>query len=76
MSDLLFLTRKTCALCSEVYPIVTEAARRWGHTVEAIDVDEAELDGRFGDRVPVVLRDGVEVLSGRFGRSEVRRALR
>jgi len=41
-----------------------------------IDVDEAGLDGRFGDRVPVVLRDGVEVLSGRFGRSQVRRALR
>ena len=41
-----------------------------------IDVDEAGLEGRFGDRVPVVLRDGVEVLSGRLGRSQVRRALR
>lgn len=76
VSDLLFLTRKTCALCSEAYPVVTEAARRREHTIEVVDVDEAALADRFGDRVPVVLRDGVEVLSGRFEPGEVRRALR
>lgn len=76
MSDLLFLTRKTCSLCKEAYPIVVATAERRGHTVEVIDIDDAALDDRFGDRVPVVLRDGVEVLAGRFDRREVRRALR
>lgn len=76
VSDLLFLTRKTCALCTEAYPIVLATAERRGHTVEVIDVDDAALVDRFGDRVPVVLRDGVEVLAGRFGNRDIRRALR
>ena len=76
MSDLLFLTRATCSLCAEALPLVSVMARRRGHTVESIDVDVAGLADRFGDRVPVVLRDGIEVLAGRFDRREVRRALR
>jgi len=76
VSDLLFLTRATCTLCDEALPLVSAVARRRGHTVESIDVDVADLADRFGDRVPVVLRDGIEVLAGRFDRREVRRALR
>jgi hypothetical protein len=76
VSDLLFLTRATCSLCAEALPLVAAVARRRGHTVESIDVDVAGLAARFGDRVPVVLRDGIEVLAGRFDRREVRRALR
>ena len=76
MSDLLFITRGSCLLCHETEPIVVERARRRGHTIEIIDVDFAGLAERFGDRVPVVLRDGVEVLSGRFDAGDVRRALR
>ncbi|MBI5157065.1 MAG: glutaredoxin family protein [Acidimicrobiia bacterium] len=76
MSDLLFLTRATCSLCHEALPWVTAVAQRRDHTVESIDVDAAGLADRFGDRVPVVLRDGIEVLAGRFDRREVRRALR
>jgi hypothetical protein len=76
LSDLLFLTRTTCSLCAEAYPIVRVAAERRGHTMESVDVDEAGLAERFGDRLPVVLRDGVEVLAGRFDRRQVRRALR
>jgi hypothetical protein len=56
--------------------MVVAAAQRRGHTIEIIDVDAAELAGRFGDRVPVVLRDGIEVLAGRFDAAAVRRALR
>jgi hypothetical protein len=56
--------------------MVAAVARRRGHTLETIDVDDAGLADRFGDRVPVVLRDGVEVLAGRFGPAEVRRVLR
>jgi len=56
--------------------MVAAVARRRGHTLKTIDVDDAGFADRFGDRVPVVLRDGVEVLAGRFGPAEVRRALR
>jgi hypothetical protein len=76
MSDLLFLTRQGCMLCTEAYPVVAAAARRRRHTVETIDVDATDLADRFGDRVPVVLRDGIEVLAGRFDHAAVRRALR
>ena len=76
MSDLLFITRGSCLLCHETEPMVIANARRRGHTIEIIDVDSAGLAERFGDRVPVVLRDGVEVLSGRFDARDVRRALR
>ena len=37
---------------------------------------DSGLAAEFGDRVPVVLLDGQEVLAGRFGRREIRRALR
>ena len=67
VSDLLFLTRKTCALCTEAYQSCSPRPSGSSHTVEVIDVDDAALVDRFGDRVPVVLRDGVEVLAGWFG---------
>jgi hypothetical protein len=45
--------------------------------VRIIDVDsDPTLRDRYGERVPVVLRDGSEVLAGAFSRREVRRALR
>ncbi|OFW67616.1 MAG: hypothetical protein A2Z12_01245 [Actinobacteria bacterium RBG_16_68_21] len=76
MSSILFVTRAGCMLCAEARPLVeTEAARR-GHAFEVADIDRLDWQARWGDRVPVVLRDGVEVLSGRFTRRLIRRALR
>jgi hypothetical protein len=77
MSDLLFLTRDRCLLCVEALPVVAARARRRGHILTVVDVDsDPGLRDRFGNRVPVVLVDGEEVLSGRFTAAEVRRALR
>jgi len=77
MSDLLFLTRDHCPLCHLALPWVEARARRRGHTLAVVDVDsDPGLQARFGDRVPVVLRDGEEVLAGRFTEREVRRRLR
>ena len=77
MSDLLFLTRDRCLLCVEALPMVEGVARRRGHALTVVDVDsDTGLRIRFGDRVPVVLVNGEEVLSGRFTAAEVRRALR
>lgn len=77
MSDLTFLTRDRCPLCVQALPWVQSRALRRGHTVQVIDVDtDPSYGDLYGDRVPVVLRDGSEVLSGRFTLREVRRALR
>lgn len=77
MSEVLFLTRDGCHLCHRALPWVEESVARRGHHLSIGDVDaDPALGDRFGDRVPVVLRDGVEVLWGRFGRRDVRRALR
>ncbi|MEX1207376.1 MAG: glutaredoxin family protein [Acidimicrobiia bacterium] len=77
MSDLTFLTRDRCLLCVEALAVVEEQVRRRRHTVRIIDVDsDPTLRDRYGDRVPVVLRDGSEVLAGAFTPRAVRRALR
>jgi glutaredoxin len=76
MSTVRFLTRRVCRICAEARPIVEHRARRTGHEFEVVDVDETGLADEFGDRVPVVLLDGVEVLSGRFTTRDVRRAVK
>ncbi len=63
-------------LCADALPLVTTQSRRKGWPIEIVDVDEFGLADRYGDRVPVVELDGVEVLSGRFDARDVRRALR
>ena len=76
MAHLVFLTRQHCLLCHEAQPWVESQAQRRGHTLAVVDVDtDPALGERFGERVPVVLRDGQEVLAGRFTEREVRRAL-
>jgi hypothetical protein len=77
MSEVLFLTRDSCHLCHQALPWVEKSVARRGHHLAVGDVDaDPALRDRFGDRIPVVLRDGVEVLWGRFGPRDVRRALR
>ena len=76
MRSVRFLTRTPCRICAEALPLVERGAHRRGWVLEGVDVAQAGLDVQYGDRVPVVLVDGVEVLSGRFGKREVRRALR
>ena len=76
MGSVRFLTRRTCSLCAEALPLVSSRVAALGWVLEMIDVDDAGLDFEFGDRVPVVLLDDAEVLSGRFGRSDIHGALR
>lgn len=76
MTTVRFLTRSKCRICAEVRPIVQRRVARKGWAFEVVDVDESGLADEYGDRVPVVLTDGAEVLSGRFTRRDVRRALR
>jgi hypothetical protein len=76
MSTVRFLTRRICRICAEALPVVEHRARRRGHLLEIVDIDESGLADEYGDRVPVVLVDGIEVLSGRFTVRDVRRAVK
>ena len=76
MPSVRFLTRRTCSLCAVALPLVSDRVDRKGWDLEIVDADDAGLADEYGDRVPVVLLDGREVLSGRFGHGDVRRALR
>jgi hypothetical protein len=71
-----FITRDGCMLCAAALPVVMARARRQRWPIEVVDVDATSLDAEYGDRVPVVLLDGVEVLAGRFEERDVKRALR
>jgi hypothetical protein len=75
MTRVRFVTRRVCRICAEALPVVEHRVRRKGMDLEVVDVDDAGLADDFGDRVPVVLVDGVEVLSGRFTARDVKRAL-
>lgn len=62
------ISRSTCGSCARVYQQILPIARRFGTTVEVIELDRGgvtkekeELAQEFGDRVPVVLVDDEEV---------------
>jgi len=76
MRSVRFITRRTCAICAEALSLVADRVGRRGWDLEIVDVDDSGVAAEFGDRVPVVLLDGHEVLVGRFGRREIRRVLR
>jgi hypothetical protein len=55
------LTRPGCQLCGPARQVVAAACAEAGRSYLEVNVDtEAELRAEFGDRVPVVLLDGVE----------------
>lgn len=76
MSEVRFMTRRACSLCRDALPLVERRSRRRGHSLEVVDIDDAGLADLYGERVPVVVVDGIEVPEGRFSARQVRRALR
>ena len=55
------LTRQACHLCDVAAETLERIAAEAGLATEAVDVDaDPELQAEYGDRVPVVLLDGLE----------------
>jgi hypothetical protein len=75
------VTRAGCHLCDDMAGLLDDALSRRGLEYEAIDVDAAAAAGdpslleRFGDVVPVLLRDGVAVAKVRLDRERLQRIL-
>ena len=77
---LTLLTRAYCHLCDEMRAALEPVATEFGMAVVELDVDaDAELEARYGERVPVLLLgalpDAVELCHFRFDRARVERAL-
>ena len=74
------LTRAGCHLCDDMARLLDEIMPRRGMTYEAVDVDGdgerlAALRERYGDTVPVLLRDGVAVAKVRLEQRQLVRIL-
>jgi glutaredoxin len=76
MSHVTVYTRVDCHLCEVAVAEVESIAAETGASWEAVDVD-ADPDDRaeYGDRVPVILVDGVEHGYYRVEPERLRRAL-
>ncbi len=77
MSHVTVYTRVDCHLCEVALQQVESIAAESGASWSAVDVD-ADQDDRaeYGDRVPVILVDGVEHGYYRVEPERLRRALR
>ncbi|MGH8794380.1 MAG: glutaredoxin family protein [Stackebrandtia sp.] len=61
MARLKLLTTRRCHLCANARTALARVARRAGVDWEEVDVaEDAFLRREYGDRLPVVLLDGVE----------------
>ena len=61
------LVRSYCHLCEDMLAALEAGFPEQRQLVELVDVDQhSELESRFGDLVPVLLLDGVEVCHYHF----------
>jgi thioredoxin reductase (NADPH) len=75
---LTLLSREGCGLCEEfAAELQAFATRRPLPPLETLDVDsDPELRRRYGDRIPVLLWDGVPVAVTHFDAAEIERLFR
>ncbi len=71
------LTRERCHLCDEMKVVLDDVLPALRIHYELIDVDgDPALTNRFGDTVPVLLRDGKPVAKVRIDRRQLLRIVR
>ena len=77
VAEVVLVTRVGCHLCEQAAPVVAREAARAGATYAERDVDADPADlAAYGDRVPVVLLDGVEHAYWQVDAPALRAALR
>ena len=76
-AGLQLVTRAGCHLCDEMAAVLDDLLPGMGASYEALDVDADEaLRQRYGEVVPVLLRDGVAVAKVRIDRRKLTRIVR
>ncbi len=74
---LTILSREGCHLCEVAHRIALQLQSEHSIEVRIVDVDGDDLlRERYGMRVPVVLLDDIEQLSGNVTEEELRRAIK
>jgi Glutaredoxin-like domain (DUF836) len=77
MIEVTILSRHDCHLCDVVLRIAQQVQSETPFTLTRVNIDEhADLDARYGNRVPVVLIDQMEALSGKMTEGDFRRAVK
>lgn len=77
VTTVVLVTRTGCHLCAEAAPVVAREAARAGASYAERDVDASPDDLRaYGEKVPVVLLDGVEHAYWQVDARALRAALR
>ena len=72
--ELVLLTRRECHLCEEMEGVLDETLAEMGLSYSRLEIDsDPELVDRFGDTVPVLMRDGKPVAKVRLDRDRLRR---
>ena len=75
--EVVLYTREGCRLCVHARDALRRLDRDARFELRVLDVDaDAALAERYGEAVPIVAVDGVEVSTGRIDVAAVRRALR
>ncbi len=70
------VSREGCHLCKVIYRVATHLQHDLPFELETVDVDsDQRLLVPYGDRVPVVLINQQEALSGKFTAGDLRRAI-
>lgn len=71
------LTRPGCHLCDEMEEVLDQVFSRHGLVYERVDVDgDQELKDRYGEVIPVLLRDGRAVAKIRLEPDRLERIVR
>jgi len=77
MIEVTILSRHECHLCDVVERMALQVRADIPFTLTRVNIDDhAGLAARYGERVPVVLIDQVEVLSGKMTEGDFRRAVK
>ncbi|MGE5233009.1 MAG: glutaredoxin family protein [Acidobacteriota bacterium] len=70
------LTRGGCHLCEEMAAVLDATLPELGLGYRRVDVDaDPDLRQRFGETIPVLLRDGLPVAKVRVSANDLRRIL-
>ena len=74
---LTILSREDCHLCDVVYHIAAHLQPEMNITTNKVSIEgNTTLMERYGEKVPVVLLDGIEYFSGNVTEGELRRAIK
>lgn len=71
------LSRPDCHLCHVVERMARAAQADFSIEIETVNIEtDPALSTRHGERIPVVLIDGIERCAGKFTEGDLRRALK